>query len=123
MGVFIENRQKLHMERLEFGKKYGFLHKRPEHYRNCLVIRWKHSTKKIEYSKIDDYVEVCCKVCDHYNLWVKDPFLDTELKVLRIGIYATIHWDYHVWAIPNDYPQVQEFVLKYIPQWVKLKVK
>ncbi len=116
----VESRKRLTELRLAFAAKHGFSFKRSQDFKNCVVIRWK-SGKGINHPRIDEYVQVCHDLCDKYDLWDKDdPFLDTELKLFRIGILVITEWDHHAWAVPDEYKEVQDYVLTKLPQWAKV---
>lgn len=112
--------------RREFAIRHGFAYKRAQNFKDCIVIRWKTSTKKneINYSRIDEYVEISSQLSDKYDLWVKDnPFLEIELRLLKANIYVFTTWDYNAWAIPNEYKEVQDYVLTKLPKWAKVSIK
>ena len=109
--------------RRELAIKHGFAHKRTQNYKNCVVIRWKTSRNKYEinYERIEEYVRLCKEISNKYNLWEeKDPFLEFELLLAKIGIYVLYEWDYNTWAIPNENKDIQDFVLSKIPSWGKV---
>jgi len=108
----------------EFSKKHGFAYKRPQDFRNCIVIRWKTSNKsKINYDHIDDYVRLCHHLCDKHNLEELPLFIDNDLKLIKIGIYCFCSWDCQTWAIPNEYKELQDYILSKVPKWAKISVK
>ena len=112
--------------RREFAAKHCFAYKRAQNFKNCIVIRWKTSTKKhvISHSRIDEYVEISGQLSDKYNLWVEDnPLLEIELRLLKANIYVFTTWDYKAWAIPNEYKEVQDYVLSKLPKWAKVSIK
>lgn len=122
----VELRTRLENERWEFAKKHGFAHTRAQNFKNCIVIRWITSRVKykIVYPKIEEYTKIAHELSDHYNLWNdEDPFLESSLRLLGAGIYVFTHGDHQTWAIPNEYKEVQEYVLSKLPEWAKVSVK
>ncbi len=122
----VDMRKELLTARFEFATKHGFAYKRAQNFKNCIVIRWKCSTKKdvVNHDRIEEYVELSRKISDKYDLWVKDnPLLEIELRLLKANIYVFTTWDYNAWAIPNEYKGVQDYVLSKLPKWVKVSVK
>ena len=124
--ILVENRQRLEALRHDFALKHGFAYKRTQNYKNCVVIRWKDSRKKykINYKRIEEYVAICNEISDKYKLWEEqDPFLEPQLRLVKIGIYALYDWDYQTWAIPNENKEIQEYILGKIPSWAKVVYK
>lgn len=114
--------KKLESDRYEFGIKHEFARKRPQDYKNCVVIRWKHRKRKnkdfIDYERIEEYVVLCHEITDKYQLRDEEnSWLEFSLRAFKAGIYVSTHWDFHVWAIPNEFQEIQEFVLSKIPAW------
>ncbi len=105
--------------RHEFAKKHGFAYRRAQDYRDCVVIRWKagKAFTKAWYGKIDEYVALASDLSNEYNLWIE------EVRMLGTGIYVLTEGDNHVWAIPNEYWDVQENVLAKVPKWAKVSYK
>lgn len=123
MKMLVENRQRLETLRHNFAIKYNFAYKRTRDYKNCVVIRWKASRKKYEinYKRIKEYVTLCEEISDKYKLWEEqDLFIESELRLAKIGIYVLYEWDYKTWAIPNENKEIQEYVLGKIPSWAKV---
>jgi hypothetical protein len=119
----VENRKKLMDEKHAFAVKHGFAYKRSQNYKDCVVIRWKASQVKykINHPRIEEYVSVCHAVSDKYNLWDEDdPFLDSDLRLMQAGIYCITEWEHPTWAIPNEFKEVQDFVLSSLPKWAKV---
>lgn len=126
MNDMVENRQRLETLRHDFALKHGFAYKRTQNYKNCVVIRWKASQKKykINYERIEEYTALCAEISDKYKLWEEqDPFLESELRLAKIGIYVLCEWDYRTWAIPNENKEIQEYVLGKVPSWAKVVYK
>lgn len=112
--------------RHEFAVKHGFAYKRAQNFKNCIVIRWKTSRIKYEinYPRIEEYVKISHDLSDKYKLWHKDDLLlDAELRLFKGGIYVFHEWDHHTWAIPNEYKEMQDYVLSKLPKWAKVSVK
>jgi len=122
------NYRTLEALRHEFGIKHGFCYKRAQHYKDCIVIHWKHRKKRsdksfIDYERISDYVAVAHAVCDKYELRDdRHPLLDPDLMLAKIGIYCFISW-HRTWAIPNVNKDVQDFVLSKLPDWAEVRHK
>ena len=119
----VENHRRLEALRHDFALKHGFAFTRTQNYKNCVVIRWKASRKKYEinYKRIEEYTALCAEISDKYKLWEEqDPFLESELRLAKIGIYVLYEWDYRTWAIPNENKEIQEYVLGKIPSWAKV---
>jgi hypothetical protein len=112
----------------QFAVKYNFSYKRPQYFKNCIVIRWKTSSKpykltRLVYNRIEEYVRLAHDLTDKHNLWdANDSFCDEELRLFRIGIYVgngTIKY----WAIPDDFKETQDYVLSKLPKWAKVVKK
>lgn len=121
----IANRTKLADERHQFALKHNFLGKRSQNFKNCIVIRWKTSRKnhEINYSRLDEFVRISHELSDKYDLWGEDQLLESELRLVRAGIYVFSAWDYQAWAIPNENKEIQDYVLSKLPKWAKVSVK
>ena len=122
----IDNRSKLQDIKFNFAEKHNFKFKRTQYYKDCIVIRWKTSRVKYEivHDKINEYVDFCHKLCDKYNLWdEKDIFLDSDLRLIKAGIYVIYEYDYNVWAIPNEYKEIQDYIINNLPKWAKITIK
>lgn len=125
----IANRDKRTKELHEFRIKHGLIYKRPQHYKNCLVIRWKtvrNPFKKgsncemtpLHHKRIEEYVQISHAIADKYELWdEKDIFLEEELRLYKIGIDIHHQCYYKLWAIPDEFKEIQELVLKNLPKW------
>jgi hypothetical protein len=111
--------KKLMLTKIEFSDKHGFAYKRPQNFKNCIVIRWKTSN----HSKIEEYTELSNNLSEKYNLWETDsPFLEIQLRLIKIGIYV-LYESYFIWAIPNEFKDIQEEVLNKLPKWAKVTIK
>jgi len=122
----VELRKRLENERWAFAQKHGFAYTRAQNFKNCIVIRWKTSrTKyKIIYPRIEEYTKIAHDLSDKYKLWNdEDPFLDSSLRLLGAGIYCFNEWGHNTWAIPNEYKEMQEYVLSKLPKWAKVSMK
>lgn len=131
----IKNRKKRTEELYQFRLKHGLIYKRPQHYKNCIVIRWKtvrNPFKKgsdcemtpLHYKRIEEYVKISHEVADHYDLWdKKDMFLEEELRLYKVGIDVHCQSYYKLWAIPNEFKEIQDFVLNKVPKWAKVTKK
>ena len=113
----VENHKKLEEERWNFAVKHGFAYKRPQDFKNCIVIRWKWVFKhKINYPLLEEYTKISHDLSDKYNLWdEKNILLETELRLIKAGIYCFTEFSNTVWAIPNEFKEVQDYVLSKIP--------
>lgn len=121
-----DNRKRLETLRLELSFKYGFSFKRTRNYKNCVVIRWKSSRTKcrVNCKRIDEYIKICKEISDTFSLWEEqDPFLESELRLAKIGIYVLYEYSYITWAIPNEKKDIQDFVLSKVPKWAKVTYK
>ena len=118
-------RRELESQRHNFAIKHGFAWKRAQNFKNCIVIRWKTATKTgVNYKKINEYVDLCHHLSDKYNLWVEEhPLLDSQLRLIKVGIYCFYAWDYQAWAIPNECKELQEYILSKLPKWAIVSVK
>jgi hypothetical protein len=111
-----------------FAVKHGFAYRRAQDYKKCLVIRWKHRTRKdknfIDHERIEEYVKVSHAVRDKYGLWdEKHPLLDSQSVLAKAGIYCITSWHNRLRAIPDEYKEVQDFVLSLLPSWVTVTRK
>jgi hypothetical protein len=121
----VTKRQAAAERRHAFAIEHGFAYKRPQDFRNCIVIRWKFCDKKyqVNYDKLAEYSEVYRLLGETYGLFeADDPFLDSEYVVLKAGVFSCEHYC-RVWAIPNQFKSTQEFVLARIPKWAKVSYK
>lgn len=112
--------------RMAFAAKFDFSFKRPQYFKNCITIRWKATKKKyeIDHDRLREYTKICEDLSDKYGLWEEDdPFMDTESRLLKAGIYLTSSSDFHLWTIPNEYKEVQDYVLSKLPEWAKVTKK
>ena len=122
----VANIRKLEALRHQLAIDYGFAYKRPQNFKNCIVIRWKLRKRKsedfIDYERIEECTCVKHMVCDHYDLWdSKHMLLDYDLMLAKVSIYC--RREEHIWAIPNDKKKVQDYVLSKLPSWAKVTVK
>lgn len=118
------NRRDLEQKRLEFAEKHGFRCKRPQDFKNCITIHWKFRKRKdVDYERIVEQANIALEICKKYQLLdEKDPFLETALMLVKIGVYCS--YSYHsVWAIPNSNKEIQEFVLSKLPKWTEVRCK
>jgi hypothetical protein len=118
------NRRDLEQKRFEFAEKHGFRFKRPQDFKNCVTIHWKHRKRKgIDYERIVEHAKIAREICKKYQLLDdKNPFLETALMLVKIGVYCS--YSYHdVWAIPNSNKEIQEFVLSKLPKWAEVRHK
>ena len=118
-------RLELEDKRHKFAVKHGFAWKRAQNFKNCIVIRWKTiNNGKIDYQKIDEYVDLCHHLSDKYNLWIeKYPLLESQLRFINVGIYCFYEWSHQTWAIPNESKELQEYILSKLPKWARVSVK
>lgn len=122
----VELRKDLENKRHEFAKKHGFAYTRAQNFKNCIVIRWKTSRVKYEinHPRIEEYVKIANELSDKYGLWNDvDLLLEISLRLLGAGIYCFNEWGHNTWAIPNEYKEIQEYVLSKLPKWAKVSVK
>lgn len=122
------NLRKLQDARHQFAIKHGFAWKRPQHFKDCVVIHWRNRRRKdknfIDYERINQYVDVAHDVCNKFNLNdPKDILQEISLKVLKGGIYCFSSWMHTVWAIPNSNAEVKAYVLEHLPAWADVKEK
>ena len=128
IAYMINNLQQLEQGRWEFANKYGFAYKRVQDYKNCLVIRWPHRKKKkdknyIDHDRIQVMVNVAHALRDKYGAWdEKHMLLSSDDVFHTIGVYSH-HSFTKVWAIPNEFKEVQEFVLSRLPDWAVVRNK
>jgi len=125
VSYMIENSKRLEEERHQFSIKHGFAYKRPQYFKNCLVIGWKHRKRKdknfIDYDRIKEYAALCHEMSEKYKLYdEKDPLLDCDLRLLKIGIYSSYSF-FKTWAIPNEFQEIQEYILQKLPEWAVVK--
>jgi hypothetical protein len=120
----IEIRKEREKELYEFKLKYDLIYKKPQYFRNCIVIRWRWSRKyKINYPHLEEYVDFCHHLSNKYNLSHKeDPFLDNHLKLYKIGIYCFDEFC-KIWAIPDEYKEIQDYVISKLPKWIQVSRK
>lgn len=121
----IEMRSKLETERHQFGIKHGFVFKRPQNFKDCIVIRWKFCRKyEIIYPRLDVYGKILHHLSEKYDLYVEeDPLRSADLRFLKIGIYVFPYLNYQAWAIPNDNKEIQDYVLSQLPKWAEVSYK
>lgn len=125
VAYMVENLERLEEERHQFSIKYGFAYKRPQDFKNCIVIGWKHRKRKdksfIDYDRIKEYAALCHEISEKYKLYdEKHPLLDCDLRLLKIGIYS-FHSFFKTWAIPNEFQEIQEHILQKLPEWAVVK--
>jgi hypothetical protein len=123
----VANLKKLEKLRHQIAVDHGFAYKRAQHFKNCVVIRFKHRKRKnkdfIDHERIEEYVGIAHAISDHYQLWdEKHMFLEAELRLAKIGIYVKLSWC-NIWAIPNSLPELQEYVLGLLPEWAEVTKK
>jgi hypothetical protein len=121
----IEIRKEREKELHEFALKHNLAYKRPQDFKDCIVIRWRWSRikYKINYPRLEEYVALCHHLSDKYNLrHEEDPLLDNHLKLYKIGIYCFDSFC-KCWAIPNEYKEVQDYVISKLPKWVQISRK
>ena len=125
----IDLRQKLENDKHQFAIKHGFAYKRAQNFKNCIVIRWKTRTKfgvlnESFYKKAEEYADFCRHLSDKFDLWIeKFPLFENDLRLLKIGVYCFYTWDYQAWAIPNEFKEIQDYILERVPKWAKVSVK
>lgn len=119
----IESRSKLVDDKHNFAIRYGFAYKRSQDFKDCIVIRWKPlgSKQKINYARIEEYVDFCHTLIKKYNLLDENNlFLDLDLKLMKTNTYCITEWNHHTWAIPNEFKTIQKFVLTNLPKSAKV---
>lgn len=116
--VFLEDRKH------EFAKKNGFAYKRAQDFKNCVLIKWKwvnsrrKTSNQIDYAKLNEYVDLCHKLRERYNLFDEQvPLMETDLVLIKAGIYCFTNWHNKCWAIPNENEEVKNYVLNNVPNW------
>ncbi len=118
------NRDELVEIRHAFAVKHGFIYKSPQYHKNCIVIRWKINGS---FKKANEYFDVCNKVFVNYKLinasGKEDWLIETSLRLVMANIYDSVFWDYHHWSIPNEFKEVQEYVMTLLPKWAKMTRK
>lgn len=117
--------EKWRQYRSELGDKYDFSYKRPQNYKNCLVIRWKKKlSSPVTSADFTEEAEVKHTIYAKYGVDESDLdwFMDSEFKLAKVGIYV-YRSNFPIWAIPNDNKELQDFVLTLLPKWVKLTYK
>lgn len=115
-----EQYQILEETRHEFAIKHGFAYTRPHNFRHCLIIKWGWIDKnhKINYPKLEEYVQISHTLSDDYDLWdKKHPLLDSELKMIKAGLYSFQSGNHRYWAIPNENKDLQKYILNKLPKW------
>lgn len=122
----IENTRKLEDLRHQLALDCGFAYKRPQYYKNCVVIRFSWRKRKdksfIDYERIEECTTLKHMICDHYDLHdMNHLLLDYDLSLAKVGIYC--RREEHVWAISNDKEKVQKYVLSKLPAWAKVTIK
>jgi len=111
--------------RHEFAIKHGFAYKRPQNFKNCIVIRWKTTRERygINYPRIEEYTKISHEIADKYNLWDAEfPLLDADYRLFKAGIYSFTEF-HRTWAIPNEYKELQDYIIPKLPKWAKLTRK
>lgn len=122
----IKNRRERMDAQHQFALKYELAYKRAQDYRNCLVIRWKTVRKPwpmtpLHHKRVEEYVAISHALSDKYKLWdEKDILLEEELRFYKVGIYVIYQSNYKLWAIPNEFKEVQDYVLIKLPKWAKV---
>jgi hypothetical protein len=124
----VNNLKQLEQRRFQFSKEYGFAYKRPQNYKDCIVVRWKPRKRKdknfIDYDRIEEYVAICHEISQKYNLYdEKDLLLESSLRLIKIGIYVSPSYHLNTWAIPNEFKEIQEYVLSKLPSWATVSFK
>lgn len=124
----IADNKKLEEARFEFAKEHGFAFKRPEHFKDCVVIRFPHRRRTdpdfVDHQRINEYVDFMHSVEEHFKLHdEKHPLLDSDLMLIKAGIYSFYSWRKKVWAIPNSNAEVKAFVLANLPKWATVTEK
>jgi len=114
-------------EMFEFSKKHGFAWARPQDFKNCITIHWKQRKRKdkkfIDHKRIIEQVDIMHRIFDKYITNWTEEWLDSEYRLSTIGIYSFTHCMHKVWAIPNEYKDVQDHVISMLPEWAEVRVK
>lgn len=106
----------------QFAEKHGFLSQGTQAFKNCLLIKFDFGGKTIRRQRIIEKTEFQAKVFKHFEKQPPISFsdaMDTEGRLVNLGIYLSYHWDRPYWAIPNEFSEVQAFVIQYCPIWAK----
>lgn len=130
LSTFCETNEKLEEERHKYAVKHGFVHTVPRLFKKCIVVRWKLKSLRNKFShqtfsqkKFDEYLRFCSTLVESYDLCKEDLLLDNHLRLFKVGIYAfNCHnscYNYPIWVISNEKKEVQDYVLKHMPQWAK----
>jgi hypothetical protein len=78
----------------------------------------------LHHKRIGEYVEISHSICEKYNLWDEnDMFLEEELRLYKIGIDIHYQCYYKLWAIPDEFKDIQKLVLRKLPKWAKATKK
>jgi hypothetical protein len=114
-------------ESFEFSKKHGFAWVRPQDFKNCITIHWKYRRKRnktfIDYDRITEQVDIMHRIFDKYIPNWTEEWLDSEYRLSTIGIHSFTHYCHKVWAIPNEYKDIQDHVISVLPEWAEVRVK
>lgn len=118
----IENLKQSQSDKHQFSIKHGFAYKRPQNFKDCIVIRWKHRRRKdkdfIDYERIKECADLCHEISEKYDLYDENHvFLEFDLRAIKVGVYAFFGWSYKIWAIPNEFKEIQEFIIPKLPAW------
>ncbi len=122
VDYMIKDIRRIEENRHQYAIKHGFAWKRPQDFKNCIVIYWRYREKKnkpgfIDYERIDEYVAVAHAIRDKYNLFdERHPLQDAQSYLSKIGIHSGIY-THTVWAIPNEHKELQDYVLSILPPW------
>jgi len=117
--------------RREFRERYLSGHK-PHYWKKCIVIKFdfgefsqEPGNKRIAYHRrVSEKTDFLFQVLAEFEINPPTTFrerMDTDRRLLNLGIYATYYWERPHWGIPNDFPQVQEYVKNTLPTWAELR--
>ncbi len=124
-------------DRAKFMDKHGFSFTKPRNFKNCLVVRFPHRdipyagdpSLKFDYERASEIGHLWNSVIRTFSKrrdFLNNISLGEELGLPRLGIYTTrvgIKTYIKLWAIPNEYKKVQDFVLENMPSWAKVTWK
>lgn len=113
-----------------FAQIHGFYMKAPHYWKNCLVLKFDFGrfsqesgpTRTKFHQKVKEKTSFLFTVLDRFETSArKSGGLDMEGRLVELGIYQTYYWSKPHWGIPDQFPEVQAYVLQNLPEWVEVK--
>jgi hypothetical protein len=129
---------KAYSDRAKFMDKHGFSFKKPSQFKDCLVIRFPHrkintsggrNSLGFDYQRAREISRLWCNLTRNFSKpadFVDNMSYGPDLGLPYLGVYTSrtgIKSFIPLWAIPNEYEKVQNFILENLPEWAKVTKK